>query len=154
MNIEALIELKRVMLEVKQRGEPVIMQSLTTIKNSNGDWGGQSFPEENVPRLREECGFAACAIGWCAFDLWFMERGFGLKDHKFGSDISYAFVHHEGRVSFDQIAEFFNLKENDRDYIFISEYYPGSEDGKGRPVPVDPLRVVEHIDKVLHDRGF
>lgn len=77
-----------------------------------------------------QCGFAACALGWAAGDKIFIQQGLYLHSRLWGDSDVY-FDGHEG---FAAAEEFFDLSENEAQFLFDEGSYYLDADSALHPV--------------------
>lgn len=94
------------------------------------------------------CETAACAIGWCAQDKWFNERGLMLASDDYEIYPIYAVDDEEPFTGFSAVREFLGIikAENGQDdlayWMFDSDSYHADD-------RQNPQAVIRHIKEVL-----
>ena len=84
----------------------------------------------------DDCGTAACAMGWACRDKEFREAGL----HTFKMEPIY-----RGHFGFLAAAAFFSISRHTASYLFDESSY----EGEGRIAGITPAMVINHIEQVL-----
>ena len=137
MNIEALIQLKRVLRE--SMAHTIVFQGKTV------GFDMDTFCDIN------ECGTAACAAGSAAMDPWFNARGFIMHTPRCVMDNPIPYVEYDdyygGVIQKTQVygfracERFFDISYLQCGWLFAPRTYPAG--------PITQTQVIERIDELL-----
>lgn len=70
---------------------------------------------------KNECGTTACAIGWAAYDPFFIENGLSIESYFENNNIITYTVVFDGELGFEAIRKMFNFRRYDTSNILFHD---------------------------------